>query len=122
MPGSFCSPLRPGGGSSATVSAALPTAPSERTTQRDVINFMKVPNSMKTIKGQFGEVVRERKTNNKPKNPIQKPSDQILHDPNGRSFEICSRNGHISLDGSLVSNMTMNFISCLSLFGPDIFK
>lgn len=84
---------------------------------------MKVTDSIKTIKGEFVEVVRGKKKIKKQTKKTQSRSlYQKLHDPNGRSFEICSRNGHITLDGSLVSNMAMNFISCLSLFGPDIFK
>lgn len=84
---------------------------------------MKVTDSIKTIKGEFVEVVRGKKKIKKTNKKNQSRSlYQKLHDPNGRSFEICSRNGHITLDGSLVSNMAMNFISCLSLFGPDIFK
>lgn len=84
---------------------------------------MKVTDSIKTIKGEFVEVVRGKKKIKKTNKKTQSRSlYQKLHDPDGRSFEICSRNGHITLDGSLVSNMAMNFISCLSLFGPDIFK
>lgn len=84
---------------------------------------MKVTDSIKTIKGEFVEVVRGKKKIKKQTKKTQSRSlYQKLHDPNGRSFEICSRNGHITLDGSLVSNMAMTFISCLSLFGPDIFK
>lgn len=84
---------------------------------------MKVTDSIKTIKGEFVEVVRGKKKIKKQTKKTQSRSlYQKLHDPDGRSFEICSRNGHITLDGSLVSNMAMNFISCLSLFGPDIFK
>lgn len=84
---------------------------------------MKVTDSIKTIKGEFVEVVRgKKKIKKQTKKPHSRSLYQKLHDPNGRSFEICSRNGHITLDGSLVSNMAMNFISCLSLFGPDIFK